>query len=85
MPRVEQLLAVARYDSSFSDTVPRKGAAFAAGWPPDGGSAWYLYWSGEVMFSNLGYFGVRVVGLGNGGHNWHDIVAVDPVAVRALP
>ena len=87
MPKVEQLLAVARYNSGFSDTVPRKGAAFAAGWPPDGGSAWYMYWSGEVMFSNLGYFGARGVSLVNGGHDWVNLVDNPylPVAVGVHP
>jgi hypothetical protein len=85
LPKVSQLLAVARY-SSYESSVPRKGAAFAAGWPDDGyDSGWYVYWSGEVFFNDVGYFGAWFVYLDGGTVGWDDVAYGYPVAVGVLP
>ncbi|MDR1045986.1 MAG: hypothetical protein LBP33_12905 [Candidatus Adiutrix sp.] len=87
LPKVSQLLAVAKYDGRYNRGVQRKGAAFAAGWPDD---KWnhlrYAYWSGEVVFNgDDGLFNARTVHLGDGDDGWYRIVGGDPVAVGVLP
>ncbi|MDR1045112.1 MAG: hypothetical protein LBP33_08355 [Candidatus Adiutrix sp.] len=88
LPKVSQLLAVAKkYDGHYHRDVPRKGAAFAAGWPDDAYKrGFYGYWSGEVVFVGVnGDFIARVVLLMDGNDVWDDIVNNLPVAVGVLP
>jgi hypothetical protein len=51
LPTREQLLAVATFVAGYNDTIPRKGAALAAGWwtfasPPA------RFWTGSVSWNN---------------------------------
>jgi hypothetical protein len=91
LPKVSQLLAVAKYNGGYNGGVLRKGAAFAAGWPDDNwnggnGSGWYEYWSGEVFFNGVyGYFNARVVLLEFGNDGWDYVFYDGSVAVGVLP
>ncbi|MDR1045085.1 MAG: hypothetical protein LBP33_08220 [Candidatus Adiutrix sp.] len=86
LPKVSRLLAVAKYNGRYNTGVPRKGAAFAAGWPDDKNSGWYCYWSGEVVFrGEYGYFYARIVYLVNGYDGWYYVGYGSPVAVGVLP
>jgi hypothetical protein len=86
LPKVSQLLAVAKYDGRYNRGVQRKGAAFAADWPDDRSNFRYAYWSGEVVFNgDDGRFNARIVHLGDGDDDWYRVVGGDPVAVGVLP
>jgi hypothetical protein len=101
LPKMSQLLAVAKYNGRYRGNVPRRGAAFAAGWPDDNwNSGGYYYWSGEVAFGgDYGIFVALIVGLGGdvggdvdgdggvgGGVSGEDFVDNDlSVAVGVLP
>ncbi|MDR1045418.1 MAG: hypothetical protein LBP33_09930 [Candidatus Adiutrix sp.] len=85
LPKVSQLLAAAKYDGHYHSGVPRKGAAFAAGWPDDAyNTGWYCYWSGELFFYGVnGLFYARFVNLEHGNDGWYDVVNDLSVAVGA--
>jgi hypothetical protein len=87
LPKVSQLLAVAKYNGRSNSGVLRKGAAFAAGWPDSAfKEGYYGYWSGEVVLVGAyGLFGARVVILKNGHDAWNLVGNDGPVAVGVLP
>jgi hypothetical protein len=76
----KQLLAVARYNTSYNnsgDAVGRKGAALAAGWLVN---AWS--WSGEITFGGF-YFMNKPVWLNDGETSWHNLSGNSGVPVCA--
>jgi hypothetical protein len=77
LPKTEQLLAVAVYNTSFNNTVPRKGAALAAGWSL--GSRNYA-WTGEVNFDGNFFNAVDVV-LNHGIGYSDNVDYADPAVV----
>jgi hypothetical protein len=87
LPRISQLLAVAKYDDHFHRDVPRRGAVFAAGWPDNAYKGrFYDYWSGEVFFlGDLGIFVSWGVSLGNGRYGWYFVDYIYHIAVGVLP
>jgi hypothetical protein len=67
LPKMEQLLAVAAYDSRYSAVPERKGAAWAAGWTLD------RAWAGEVRFNGATFVAANVV-FQNGYYKiWPDV------------
>jgi hypothetical protein len=89
LPKVSELLAVARYDDGYKSSVPRKGAASAAGWPNDNYALnLHAYWFGEVLFMDEGIFYARVVSLDGGDWgDWAISIGGDgsaPVAIGVL-
>jgi hypothetical protein len=82
LPTLGQLMAVSAYNVYSYDTVKRKGAALAAGWPDDAMNAgWYSYWAGQVNFDSYGYFYAGDIGLSDGSVNGHYVTDAPPVVV----
>jgi hypothetical protein len=53
LPSISRLVPVSRY-SSYRPDIPRKGAAFAAGWPDDpSGLGNYSYYTYNIYFNNV--------------------------------
>jgi hypothetical protein len=81
-------VAVSRYDAGYNNSIQRKGAALAAGWPDDNfNSRVYRYWTGQVVFfPGGGVFDAVGVYLAYGYDGWGSLVTgVNSVTVCAAP